>query len=61
MRHRAVSLWNAVSAFLWAGLLGIAGALLGSIPWVADNIEWIMLGIIVVTVLAGFYLAQRQA
>ena len=51
MRHRAFSLWNAVSAVLWAGLLGIAGALLGSIPWVADNIEWIMLGIIVVTVL----------
>ncbi|MBN9154900.1 MAG: VTT domain-containing protein [Microbacterium sp.] len=50
MAHRAFSLWNAVSAVLWAAALGGAGALLGSIPWVADNIEWIMIGIILLTV-----------
>ena len=50
MRHRRFSVWNAASGIIWAGVLGVAGYLLGSIPWVASNVEWIMLGIIVITV-----------
>ncbi len=50
MRHTSFSLWNAISAVLWAAVLGGAGALLGSIPWVANNIEWIMIGIILLTI-----------
>ena len=50
MRRRRFSVWNAASGVLWAAVLGVAGYLLGSIPWVAANIEWIMLGIVVVTV-----------
>lgn len=50
MPHSSFSLWNAISAVIWAGLFGVAGALFGSIPWVADNIEWITLGIVAVTV-----------
>lgn len=50
MRHSSFSLWNAISAVAWAGLFGIAGRLFGSIPWVAHNVEWIALGIVVVTV-----------
>ncbi len=50
MRHLSFSVWNFVSGIVWAGLLGVAGYLLGSIPWVASNIEWIMIGIIVVTI-----------
>jgi membrane-associated protein len=51
MPHGRFSTWNAISAVLWAGVLGTAGALLGTIPWVAANIDWIMVGIVVVTVL----------
>ncbi|GAA1960863.1 DedA family protein [Microbacterium deminutum] len=50
MRHPVFSVWNAASGVIWATVLGVAGYLLGSIPWVASNIEWIMLGIIAVTV-----------
>ena len=44
------SLWNAISAVIWAGLFGLAGALFGAIPWVAHNVELIALGIVVITV-----------
>src|SRR6478736_4910262 len=50
MGRRRFSAWNAVSGLVWAVVLGVAGYLLGSIPWVAANIEWIMLGIVVVTI-----------
>src|SRR6478609_1435080 len=62
MRHPVFSIWNAASGLIWAAVLGVAGYLLGSIPWVASNIEWIMLGIIAITVapvvIAG--LAKRR-
>lgn len=45
------STWNAVSAVFWAGLFGLGGALFGSIPWVADHVELIALGIVAITVL----------
>jgi membrane-associated protein len=50
MSHAVFSIWNVVSALLWATVLGIAGALLGTIPFVANNIDAIMIGIVVVTV-----------
>ncbi|WP_314853803.1 VTT domain-containing protein [uncultured Microbacterium sp.] len=50
MTRAAFTRWNIVSGVVWAGVLGLSGFLLGSIPWVAANIEWIMLGIVVVTV-----------
>lgn len=63
MTHRSFSLWNAVSGFVWAGVLGVAGYVLGSIPWVAKNIEWIMLAIVVTTVapIVVGALARRRA
>lgn len=51
LSHRVFSVWNAVSAIVWALVLGVAGSLLGSIPFVAANIDWIMVGIVVVSVL----------
>ncbi|HKT55229.1 MAG TPA: VTT domain-containing protein [Microbacterium sp.] len=50
LSHRLFSLWNALSAIVWAAVLGVAGSLLGRIPWVAANIDWIMVGVVVVTV-----------
>ena len=50
MPRSSFSLWNAISAVLWAGLFGVAGALFGSVPWVADNVEPISLGVVAITV-----------
>jgi membrane-associated protein len=50
MSHVVFTIWNVISALLWATVLGVAGALLGSIPFVANNIDAIMVGIVVVTV-----------
>jgi len=60
MSHRLFSVWNALSAVLWATVLGVAGFLLGSIPWVASNIEWIMVGIVVITVVPIVITALRS-
>ncbi|MEJ3404357.1 VTT domain-containing protein [Rathayibacter sp. YIM 133350] len=60
--HRTFSLWNAIGGLAWAILLSAAGYFLGSIPWVAANIEWISLGIIVVSVapVVGTALVRRM-
>jgi membrane-associated protein len=50
IRHRTFSIWNATGGIIWAILLGVAGFFLGKIPAVANNIEFIALGIIVITV-----------
>lgn len=63
MSHSSFAIWNAVSAVLWAGLFGVAGALFGSIPWVADNVEWISLGVVAITIvpIAIGALAKRRS
>ena len=48
--HRLFSTWNAIGAVVWAALLGTAGFFLGRIPWVASNIEWIAIAIVVLSV-----------
>ena len=63
MTHRSFSRWNVLSGIVWAAVLGVAGYLLGSIPGVAKNIEWIMLAIVVVTIapIVGGAIARRRA
>jgi membrane-associated protein len=51
LRHRTFTIWNAIGGVAWALLLGIAGYFLGRIPVVADNIELISIGIVVISVL----------
>lgn len=48
--HREFSVWNSIGGVVWAAVLGVAGYFLGEIPWVAANVEWIALGIVVVSV-----------
>lgn len=48
--HREFTPWNALGGLVWAAILGVAGFFLGRIPWIAANIEWIALGIVVVSV-----------
>ena len=50
MRHRTFTIWNALGGILWATLLGLAGYFLGRIPVVANNVELIGVGIVVISV-----------
>ncbi|CAN5462425.1 VTT domain-containing protein [soil metagenome] len=50
LRHRTFTIWNALGGILWATLLGLAGFFLGQIPAVADNVELIGVGIVVISV-----------
>lgn len=49
--RRKFNLWNVLGAVLWIGSIGIAGALLGGIDIVRNNIELIGVIIVVVSVL----------
>ncbi|GAA3775741.1 VTT domain-containing protein [Microbacterium kribbense] len=49
--RRTFSVWNAVGAVIWAGVLALAGDLLGQIPFIAANIELIALVVVVASVL----------
>ncbi|HEY4225281.1 MAG TPA: VTT domain-containing protein [Pseudolysinimonas sp.] len=60
VRRRTFSLWNAIGGISWALLLGVAGVFLGRIPFVAANIEWIALGVVVVSVLPIAVTALRR-
>ena len=44
-------LYNAVGAIAWIGSIGLAGYYLGQIKWVQDNISWIVIFLIVITLI----------
>lgn len=43
--------YNVVGAVAWIGSLGLAGYYLGQIKWVQDNISWIVIFLIIVTLI----------
>jgi membrane-associated protein len=49
MRLRTFAIWNAVGALAWSALLCLAGFWLGKIPFVANNIEVIAVGLVVIS------------
>ncbi len=51
MDFRAFMTYSALGAFLWAGLVTIAGYFLGNIEFVKKNIEVILLLVVFVSVL----------
>ena len=55
-------LWNAVGAIAWISVIGVAGVLLGGIPFVHNNIEYIAVIIVLVSVVPVFieYLRGRS-
>ena len=50
LRHRTFTIWNALGGILWAIMLGLAGFFLGQIPVVANNVELIGVGVVVISV-----------
>jgi membrane-associated protein len=51
MRYRKFLTYNVIGGAAWVGLLLYTGYLFGNIPWVKNNLAWIVLGIIVVSLL----------
>jgi membrane-associated protein len=51
MRYRKFLAYNVIGGAAWVGLLLYTGYLFGNIPWVKNNLAWIVLGIIVVSLL----------
>lgn len=49
MTYQRFLAFNVIGAAAWVGSLTYAGYLFGNIPWVKDNLAWIVLGIVIVT------------
>jgi membrane-associated protein len=51
MRYRKFLTYNVIGGAAWVGLLTYSGYLFGNIPWVKDNLAWIVVGIVVVSLM----------
>ena len=62
MTYRKFILFNVVGAAAWVASLAYAGYLFGNIPWVKENLAWIVVGIVIVslTPMAAGYLKERR-
>src|SRR6202163_2433907 len=47
MSYRKFLSYNVIGGGAWVGLLTYAGYLFGNIPWVKENLAWIVIGIVV--------------
>ena len=63
MTYRKFLSYNVIGAAAWVGSLAYAGYLFGNIPWVKDNLAWIVLGIVIVSLLpmAVQFIKERYA
>ena len=62
MTRRTFTAYNVAGGALWVGSLVLAGYLFGNIPWVKQNLEWIIWGAILLPgllVLVGAWRARR--
>jgi membrane-associated protein len=51
MDYRKFLSFNVIGAAAWVGALAYAGYLFGNIPWIKDNLAWIVVGIVLISVL----------
>ena len=51
MRYRKFLTYNVIGGVAWVGLLTYSGYLFGNIPWVKDNLAWIVVAIVVVSLM----------
>lgn len=49
MTYHKFLAYNVIGAAAWVASLAYAGYLFGNIPWVKDNLAWLVLGIVVVS------------
>ena len=60
--HRFLA-YNVIGGALWIGLLTYAGYLFGNIPWVKQNLSFIVLGIVIVSLIPAVttFISERRA
>ena len=60
--HKFLS-YNVIGAAAWVASLAYSGFLFGNIPWVKDNLAWIVLAIVIVTVMPAVtqFLRERRS
>jgi len=63
MTYRKFLTFNIVGGAAWVASLVYTGYLFGNIPWVKDNLAWIVIGIVIVSLLPMTigYLRERSA
>lgn len=63
MQYRRFLVYNVIGAVLWIASLVYAGYVFGNIPWVKQNLTWIVIGIVVVSLLpaVGTFVSERRA
>jgi membrane-associated protein len=62
MQYRRFFAFNVVGGILWVASLVYAGYVFGNIPWVKDNLTWIVIGIVIVSLIPAAYtfFAERR-
>jgi len=60
MQYRRFFAFNVVGGILWVGLLVYAGYVFGNIPWVKDNLTWIVIGIVVVSLIPAVVTFMKE-
>ena len=60
MEYRRFFAFNVVGGILWVGLLVYAGYVFGNIPWVKDNLTWIVIGIVVVSLIPAVVTFMKE-
>lgn len=53
-------LFNIIGAVLWIPSLSLAGFYLGELSWVQENLKWIVIGLIVVTMIPGIQTYMKE-
>ena len=63
MSYRKFLSYNIIGGAAWVGLLTYSGYLFGNIPWVKNNLAWIVIGIVIVSLLpiAFQWMRERRA
>ncbi len=63
MTYRTFLAYNVLGAAIWVSLLVYAGYLFGNIPWVKDNLAYIVVAIVVISLvpMAVQWMRERQA
>jgi len=51
MQYRKFLVYNVIGGAAWVCLLTYSGYLFGNIPWVKDNLAWLVVGIVIVSLL----------
>jgi len=51
MRYPKFLLYNVTGGLAWVGIFVFGGYFFGNLPWVKENFEWVILGIIIVSLL----------